>query len=386
MSDALYDMSDEELETAFRDAKMNMNSGEEISTEDFEAVVDETATGDDLENLDNSQDSDLTSGEDAIDEAGEEASDSGKESPDGDADLDEEQTDEQAEDIAETKQPAQKLKYRANGKEYEFSQDEIMQQFPKIFGQAMDYTRKMQAIKPWRKTIDAIEQSKLNHNDVSLMIDVLKGDKAAIAAVLKRTGVDTLDLDSNDNSYVPKSYGRDEGTLAIKDVVDEISRDQEYSVTQKILSNEWDDNSWSEMSKDPQLIKLLHMDVKTGMYDKVQPIAEKMKLFEGGRRSDLDYYKSAAQEYFKELAEHESNAQQVEKSNKRAQETQQKAQKVAEVKRQEAQRKATEQASAKRKAAAPTKPGPSKPQGVTDYLEDSDESFNEWYKNLKDTM
>jgi len=43
MSDALYDMSDEELETAFRDAKMNMDSGEEISTEDFEAVVDETA-------------------------------------------------------------------------------------------------------------------------------------------------------------------------------------------------------------------------------------------------------------------------------------------------------------------------------------------------------
>ena len=82
-------------------------------------------------------------------------------------------------------------KFKANGKEYEITEDEMRQQFPKIFGQAMNYTQKMQSLSPWRKTIDAMEQAKIKHEDVNLLIDVLKGDKAALASVIKKVGVDT---------------------------------------------------------------------------------------------------------------------------------------------------------------------------------------------------
>ena len=371
--DQLYNMSDEELEKAFLEAKQDSGSDESGNQENLT----------DSENLDDSQASDLASEENKSDSNNSDDSNQEEASTDdqsGNDESSEEQTEESGEEEEGNSQPVQKLKYRANGKDYEFTPDEIMQQFPKVFGQAMDYTRKMQSIKPWRQTIDAIEEAKLNHNDVSLMIDVLKGDKSAIAELLKRTGVDALELESNHESYVPKSYGRDESTLAIKDVVDEISQDQEYQVTHRILSHDWDNNSWSEISKNPEMIKLLHIDVKSGMYDKVQPIAEKLKLFDGGSKSDLDYYKLGAQEYFKELAAQETrqNVQTQAKSQEQA--------KIAQVRKDEASRKATEQAAAKRKAAAPTKAGPSKPQGVTDYLDDSDEAFDEWYKNLKDNM
>lgn len=371
--DQLYNMSDEELEKAFFSAKENLgSSGDEDSSSLQE-------NQNDLENLDNSQDSDLASESDDSNDTSSDNS-SADNLPIDDQDGNEDSADEQQEDLAAkdepNSQPAQKLKYRANGKDYEFTSDEIMQQFPKVFGQAMDYTRKMQAIKPWRQTIDAIEEAKLNHNDVSLMIDVLKGDKAAIAELLKRTGVDALEVEGTKESYVPKSYGRDEGTLAIKDIVDEISQDQEYQKTYKVLSNDWDNNSWAEISKNPEMIKLLHIDVKSGVFDKVQPIAEKLKLFDGSSKSDLDYYKLGAQEYFKELAA--QNAAQAKPPEQ--------PDRVAQVRKEEASRKATEQAAAKRRAAAPTKPGISKPQGVSDYLDDSDEAFNEWYKNLKDNM
>lgn len=376
----LYDLDDEALEAAFRAAKADMGN-EELEPAPVDSGEVEMIESD---NLDNSQESDLDGTEEEVEVDTEAASENTETDADGTDDVDSEQTEEvKAEADAEV-QPAQKYRVKANGKEYEFTEEEVRAQFPKVFGQAMDYTRKMQQIKPWRQTIDAMEQAKLSHDDVSLMIDVLKGDKAAIAAVLKRTGVDTLELDTEDSKYVPKSYGRDEGTLAIKDVVDEISQDQEYVVTSRIIDREWDEGSWREMSKDPTLIKALHIDVKSGVYNKVQPIAEKMKLYEGGRRSDLDYYKLAAQEYYKELAAQEAYTRGVQETKQ--EKVVQQERKVVEVKQKEVQRKTTEQAAAKRKAAAPTKPGPSKPQGVTDYLEDSDEAFEEWYSNLQKNL
>ena len=310
--DALYNMSDEELEAAFNAAKADSVSPD-VGYDNNEEYVDATDDGDDVEYVEEEEAEDLEQPEDqdsdddasSDDEVEDEVEEETEESEEGDADG---QPDEEEADTTDTEeyttskeQPVQSYKFKANGKEYEFTDSEIVEQFPKIFGQAMDYTKKMQAIKPWRKTIDAIESAQLSHDDVNLMIDVLKGDKGAISEVIKRTGVDTLELDVEENKYTPKDYGRDENTLAIKDVVERISHDPEYAVTERVLGKEWDDRSWKEISSNPEMIELLHIDVKTGMYDKVQPIAEKLKVYGKGTKSDLDYYKEAAGIYFSQL-------------------------------------------------------------------------------------
>jgi len=311
------------------------------------------------------------------------------EADEGDLDEDPETEDEPSSDDTEEdeteEQPVQRYKFKANGKDYEFTSDEIVNQFPRIFGQAMDYTKKMQNIKPWRKTIDAIEGAELSHEDVSLMIDVLKGDKEAITEVLKRTGTDTLELDTEaDSNYVAKDYGRDDGALAIKDVVDDISRDTEYATTHNILSKEWDQRSWESMAQNPEMIRLLHTDVKSGMYSTIQPIAEKLKVYDGAKKSDLDYYKEAAQQHFNEQAELDAQKQRLAEREAKLAAAAEEEKKVAEVKAKAAKRTATKSASAKRKAAAPTKRAAPSP--VIDYLDDSDEAFDEWYKNLQDNM
>lgn len=376
MSKDLYDMSDEELELAFLAAKADVG-GEptqyEEEHEDLEQPVDD-------EDSDNDADTDASE-----DETEDDGSDVDDETPDGeDADAEEEPETEEETKQAEV-QPTQKHKFKANGREYEFTEDEVREQFPKIFGQAMDYTKKMQAIKPWRKTIDAIEGAQLSHEDVSLMIDVLKGDKDAVAAVLKRTGVDALELDVEQSRYVPKDYGRDDKALAVKDVIDEISADAEYQTTYKILSKEWDDGSFREMTSDPELIKLLHIDVKSGMYDRVQPIAEKLKVYDRGKRSDLDYYKEAARVYFNEQAQEEARRAEYEKARVLKESELADKARVRDVKDQQKQRVAVKQEAEKRKAAAPTKKvaGTKK---VIDYLDDSDEAYDEWYKNLQNRM
>jgi hypothetical protein len=402
----LFDLSDDDLEAAFKEAKASTDSPEtdleqedEInnsadSVDETENVDDTETTDEEIEIEDGSEqpeddagDSDHNSDESEEAETTEEdQSETDEDDLDEDSEADKDKGSEDEDATDEEEQPVQSYTFKANGKEYEFSSDEIVDQFPKIFGQAMDYTKKMQAIKPWRKTIDALEGAELTHNDVNLMIDVLKGNKDAIAEVIKRTGVDTLDLKTDeDSNYTAEDYGRDDRALAVKDVVDLISKDPEYTVTHGILSNDWDERSWNTMSENPEMIRLLHLDVQSGMYQKLQPIAEKLKIFSGGTKSDLDYYKEAAEQFFTKTRNEEAAKQKLAEKTTKQETKDAETARVEKVRAKNAQRTATKQASAKRKAAAPTK-NLAAGKGVVDYLDDSDEAFDEWYKNLQDSI
>lgn len=398
--DELYDMSDAELEAAFKAAKAEQASPDteieetefveeethdETSEEEQEEIVDlDGQEENDTEHPEDEQDSghDASEDESEDDEAEEDAEETDEDNPDGDAEEEDTVAAEEEESKEEESQPVEPMRFKANGKEYEFTEEEIKTQFPRIFGQAMDYTKKMQALKPHRKTIDAIEQAQLSHDDINLAIDILKGDKEAIAEVMKRTGVDALDLNADESNYVAKDYGRDEDALAINDILEDISRDPEYAMTERVLGKDWDDTSWGTMSKNPEMIRALHVDIKSGMFDKVQPIAEKRKLFDGGRKSDLEYYMEAAQQHIGAIegqkAQELEQAQAAEQARLDA--VQRERDRVANAKAQDAARAATRQASKKRKDAAPTKSSAGKPSGAVDYLNSSDEDFEDWYK------
>lgn len=378
----MFNLSDEELERAFLEAKAQDNSPE-TDIENVEYDSEETI---DLEQPEMDSDDDLVV-DDVADTEIEADSEETEGTPDEVPEVTEEQTEENDEEVAPDVTETPVHKFKANGKEYTFTPEEMMTQFPKIFGQAMDYTKKTQALKPWRKTIDAIESANLSHDQINLMIDVFKGDKNAIAEVMRRTGVDALDLDTENNVYTPKDYGRDDTALAIKDIVDEISSDKEFSITQQILNKEWDDRSFSELARDPELIRLLHIDVKSGTYNKVQPIAEKLKVFDRGRQSDLEYYKQAAGEYFREVNESQRRAQAIEEQRQFMEAKAARQAELERVRTTQAKQEAVRTQAVARKAAAPTKSNAGTKKTVTDYLDESDEAYDDWYKrNVLDKM
>lgn len=378
----MFNLSDEELERAFLEARAQDNSPE-TDIENVEYDSEETI---DLEQPEMDSDDDLVV-DDVADTEIEADSEETEGTPDEGPEVTKEQTEEDDEEVAPDVTETPVHKFKANGKEYTFTPEEMMSQFPKIFGQAMDYTKKTQALKPWRKTIDAIESANLSHDQINLMIDVFKGDKNAIAEVMRRTGVDALDLDTENNVYTPKDYGRDDTALAIKDIVDEISSDKEFSITQQILNKEWDDRSFSELTRDPELIKLLHIDVKSGTYDKVQPIAEKLKVFDRGRQSDLEYYKQAAGEYFREINEAQRREQAMEEQRQLREAKAARQAELERVRNTQAKQEAVKTQAVARKAAAPTKSNAGTKKSVTDYLDESDEAYDDWYKrNVLDKM
>ena len=379
----LYSLSDEELEKAFLDAKENeqyaeadepiQESEEVYEDEEIEIMeqpgededsIEEGATSTDEVETETESTADTTKPDKEVVE--------GDEDPIEDDNLEDEIVD-------EAQKEHQELAFKANGREYKFTQDEIMAQFPKIFGQAMDYTKKTQAMKPWRKTIDAIEEAKLGHDEINLMIDVMKGNKEAIAEVLKRTGVDSLEIDTENSKYTPNDYGRDDKALAIKDIIEEISVDREYETTHKVLSREWDEKSFNKMTDNPELIRLLHNDVKSGTFDKVQAVAEKIKVFDRGLKTDLEYYELASMEIAQQYQEEQRRAYEVERQRADREARLTKQAEIERVRKTQERQKEVEVKAVERKAATPTsrKAVSSK---VVDYLDDSDEAFEDWYK------
>lgn len=276
-----------------------------------------------------------------------------------------------------------KHKFKANGEEFEFTEDEMKEQFAGIFSRAMDYTKKTQAISKHRKLIDAMEQEKLTPEDMNFAIDLLKGNKEAIATLIKRNNIDTLELEvDGESGYIPNSYGRSNAELDLKEISAEISKDPEYELTHQILTKDWDDESWGEMTKKPHLIKLLHTDVKSGTFQKISPVAKKLRMQDELRygksmRSDLDYYKAAVGVF------NETQQRAVREAALKA-ETESNQRKIAEVKVTQERREATKQVATKRKAAAPTKSTAGRQPSVN-YLDEalnmSDEEYMSWMKN-----
>ena len=381
MSDnEINDLSDAELEAAFKSAKAEIGSTVTIANEpdvDYDDEVDE------LEQPDVDSDDDTSANEEDEEEV-EDDSETENEDADESAETEDEQTDNTEKDSDKVVQPTQEiLKVKANGQDYEFTLDEMKSQFGSIFAKAQDYTKKTQALKEYRKTIDIVQNAGLSDNDLNLFADVLKGDKDAIAAVLKRTGVDALDLDTENVNYAPKNYGRNDTELAIKDIVDDISADKEYVITHNILEKQWDSKSREKFIEDPNMIKGLHIDVKSGLYDKLNPIMQKLKIYDGATRSDLEYYFMAHKQFIDSQRDASSKAEKAELARVENQAKVAEAEKVSTVKAKMAQQTATKEASVKRKAAAPTKKavGTSK----INYLNDdpSDDEVEEWFKNIK---
>ena len=378
----INELSDAELEAAFKAAKAE--AGAPVTIED--TLVDDVDDNDEVDELEqpNVDSDDDTSANKEDEKEVEEDSETEEDNLDEGAEADKEQPKATEDKSDEVVQPTQEiLKVKANGQDYEFTLDEMKSQFGSIFAKAQDYTKKTQALKEYRRTIDIVQNAGLSDNDLNLFADVLKGDKDAIAAVLKRTGVDALDLDVENVNYAPKNYGRNDTELAIKDIVDDISADKEYVITHNILEKQWDSKSREKFIEDPNMIKGLHIDVKSGLYDKLNPIMQKLKIYDGNSKSDLEYYFMAHDQYMGSQREASSKAEKAELARIENQAKETEAEKVSNVKAKIAQQTATKDASVKRKAAAPTK----KTAGTNkiNYLNDdpSDDELEEWYKNIK---
>lgn len=334
------DMSTQELEKAFFEAKeqeSNLEKGEQSNEEMLRGQEEEVSST-----------SDTTQGEipESDDTIEYETSDNNTQTTEEPVANNEDSTPESV-----TTTPDTLYKIKANGKEFEMTLDELKQTASK----GMDYLKKTTALKPYRTMIAAMEENKVSPEDINLLIDLKKGNKEAIAKLIKENEVDVYDLPEA-NDYKPQEYRQSETALEMKEVLSTISKDAEFSRTSEIYSA-FDEQTKAFLNEDPSRIVGLHNDIKTGVFDKVLPLAEKKAMIDGYNAPFLQYYLQAGQEILN------ANNRPIQTEQKQYVPPENRANKIA--------------------AGLPSSRGDKKT--VIDYLDEeiSDEDFKEWYSKLQ---
>lgn len=157
-----------------------------------------------------------------------------------------------------------------------------------------NYNKKMAALKPNLKLMKLLENNNmLSEERIGFLIDLDKKNPGAINKLVKDSGIDPMDLNTdNASEYKPNTYTVDDREIELDTVLDEIQSTPTYNRTLEIVSKTWDGASKQVIAGSPQLLKVINDHVQSGIYDTIHKEVERERMF--GRLdglSDIDAYR-----------------------------------------------------------------------------------------------
>jgi hypothetical protein len=160
-----------------------------------------------------------------------------------------------------------------------------------------DYHNKMKTLSPNLKIVSTLEkeglldQSKLNN-----LIDLSKKDPKAIAQLIKDSGIDPLDIDTDEEiTYKPNNYSVSDKEFKINQAIDDIRDTPSFDKTINILAKEWDNESKNLISDNPEIISIINDHVFNGVFDKVQSVVDTERALGRLQVPDVVAYRQVAE-------------------------------------------------------------------------------------------
>jgi len=153
----------------------------------------------------------------------------------------------------------------------------------------------MAGLKPNLKLLKMLENNDLlDEGKLSYLIDLDKKNPGAINKIIKDSGIDPLDIDTDkDTEYKPNTYTVDDSQVDLDGVLDDIRDTSSFQDTIDIISNKWDESSKEVLLKQPNIIKVINDQVSSGIYGQISQVVESERML--GRLeglSDLEAYKT----------------------------------------------------------------------------------------------
>ena len=164
----------------------------------------------------------------------------------------------------------------------------------RLMQMGVDYARKMEQMKPYRRVLKTLEKEGLVDVDkINFLIDLNKKDPAAIRKFLKDGEIDPIDLDLEDGEdYEPTDHIVGDREIALDDILDEIRGTPSFDKTIKLVTKEWDSASQTLLVDNPAVIRHLNGHMETGIYDQIaNKVATERALGRLNGLSDLEAYK-----------------------------------------------------------------------------------------------
>lgn len=187
--------------------------------------------------------------------------------------------------------------FKANGRTIQLtSADEAVQ----LMQMGANYTKKVQELGKHRKFVLMLENAGLlDESRLELLIALDKKDPEAIKKFFKDKGLDPVDVDtSSEVKYKPGSHAVSDQEAALAAAIDEVKSMEGGEETIQSVHKSWDSTSKKVLWANPQLLKAIHNQRMSGVYDRVSAEVERRQAL--GQFSEgtpfLDMYRTVGDE------------------------------------------------------------------------------------------
>ena len=166
--------------------------------------------------------------------------------------------------------------FKANGIDMQVkSPEDII----RLMQMGANYQKKMGKLKPNMKIIKMLENNELlDEAKLNNLIDLSKKDPKAIAKLVKESDVDPLDIDKDaPTDYQPTNYTVTDKEYDLDAVLDEIKDTDTFNRTINVMTKEWDNQSKTTISENPEIISIVNTHMSNGVFDKVNAMLQQEK-------------------------------------------------------------------------------------------------------------
>lgn len=178
--------------------------------------------------------------------------------------------------------------FKANGRIININSPEEAVQLMQM---GANYTKKMQALQPNLKILKMLENNQLlDEAKLSHLIDVSRGDKGAIAKIVKDSGVDPMDIDADTAvNYKAGNHSVSDSEISFAQIVEETTSTEHGADLIVQMNHVWDQASKKAIFKEPDLIRVLAAQKANGIYDQIAEVIEKKRMLGDPQIANLPF-------------------------------------------------------------------------------------------------
>ena len=168
--------------------------------------------------------------------------------------------------------------FKANGVDMQVKDPQDM---IRLMQMGANYQKKMGQLKPNLKLIKMLENNELlDEARLNNLIDLSKKNPQAITKLIKESSLDPLEIDKDaPNDYQPNNYSITDKEYELDRVLDEIKTTSTFDKTIDVLTKDWDAESKTTVSDNPEIISVINTHMSNGVFDQVNTVMQREKTF-----------------------------------------------------------------------------------------------------------
>jgi len=167
--------------------------------------------------------------------------------------------------------------FKANGKEIKINTPE---EAIRLMQMGAGYGRKLQDMQPHLKTMRMLEKNNLlDEGKLSFLIDINNKNPEAIKQLIKDSGIDPLDINTEDNTgYVQSNHSIDDTTYNFEETLRDVGSRPSGIEVIKFVNENFDLESKEALWKSPELLRVIESQKENGIFDTITAEIDRRKL------------------------------------------------------------------------------------------------------------